>query len=263
MNSYVFPTVTDKPIGVDLIQTVDARELHAFLLVGKKFADWIKERIEQYAFAEDADFTTFSQNGEKGRPTIEYALTLDMAKELSMVERTDRGKQARQYFLACERKAKAGITADDLLSNPKQLLAITQGYALQIEDMRREIDGMKPEVAAFDRIANADGTLGVREGAKAAQMTEQKFIAWLMQNRWCYRQSGSRTLLGYAEKVRAGLLTHKVSTYTKSDGSEGISERVRLTGAGLARSRQGAQPVAGRGRSFLCRPETPHLTFTR
>lgn len=231
-----FPVIGSAPIGERVAQTVNARDLHAFLENRDHFATWIKDRVDQFGFVDGADFVSFSEVSEKGgRPRLEYALTIDMAKELSMVERNERGKQARQYFIACERKLRAGITADDLLSNPKQLLAITQGYALQIEDMRREIDSLKPEVKAFERIAGTDGTLGVREAAKATQMSEQKFIAWLMQNGWCFRQHGSKTLLGYAGKVKAGLLTHKVGTYPKADGSEGIRETVRFTGAGLAR----------------------------
>lgn len=92
-------------IGGDLIETVNARELHAFLGSKRQFANWIQERIAQYDFVEGRDFTV--NKFVNGRATqIDYYITLDMAKELSMVERNEKGKQARQYFIECERKVK-------------------------------------------------------------------------------------------------------------------------------------------------------------
>lgn len=85
---------------------VSARDLHAFLGNKRQFSDWIKQRISDYGFEENKDYTTFSQTSEKGRPTIEYAITIDMAKELSMVERTEKGKQARQYFIEIDKQKK-------------------------------------------------------------------------------------------------------------------------------------------------------------
>lgn len=93
-----------------LTQAVNARELHAFLQNKRQFSDWIKQRISEYDFVENQDFVSFSQNCEKpkgGRPTTEYAITLDMAKELSMVERNEQGKQARKYFIECEKRLHA------------------------------------------------------------------------------------------------------------------------------------------------------------
>lgn len=74
-------------VGGQQVETVNARELHAYLENGDHFSTWIKDRIEQYNFIENQDFVTFSAPAEKGRPRVEYAVTLDMAKELSMVER--------------------------------------------------------------------------------------------------------------------------------------------------------------------------------
>ncbi|STY99852.1 Phage anti-repressor protein [Moraxella lacunata] len=94
----------------ELTQAVNARELHAFLQNKRQFSDWIKQRISEYDFVENQDFVSFSQNCEKpkgGRPTTEYAITLDMAKELSMVERNEQGKQARKYFIECEKRLHA------------------------------------------------------------------------------------------------------------------------------------------------------------
>jgi len=88
---------------------VSARELHAFLGVGKDFSNWIKDRIEKYELVENQDFEVFAKIGENpngGRPRTEYALTLDCAKELSMVEGNEKGKQARRYFIECEKKLK-------------------------------------------------------------------------------------------------------------------------------------------------------------
>lgn len=85
---------------------VNARELHAFLKVKRDFSNWIKGRISKYDFIENQDFIVFAKIGENlngGRPSIEYATTLDMAKELSMVENNEQGKQARRYFIKCEK----------------------------------------------------------------------------------------------------------------------------------------------------------------
>lgn len=109
MNTYTsLIPVTEGSIANTSQQLCNARDLHAFLEVGKDFATWIKGRIEQFEFVENQDFVTFitaPQNGGAGNRglRIEYHLSLDMAKELSMVERTAKGKEARQYFIKCER----------------------------------------------------------------------------------------------------------------------------------------------------------------
>ena len=92
------------------IQAVSGRYLHSFLGSKKQFADWIKIRIKQYGFIENQDYEVFaSPNSEAirgGSNKVEYALSIDMAKELSMVERTERGRQARRYFIECEQALK-------------------------------------------------------------------------------------------------------------------------------------------------------------
>ncbi|MBW8067553.1 MAG: phage antirepressor protein [Ferrovum sp.] len=105
------------------IQLVDARRLHAFLGVGRDFSNWIKGRIQEYGFVESQDYL-LAKTGENlpfvsdqdfspkrgescgGRPAVDYFLTLDMAKELAMVERTARGREVRRYFIDCEHQLK-------------------------------------------------------------------------------------------------------------------------------------------------------------
>ncbi|RQO68247.1 hypothetical protein DBR44_16365 [Aquitalea sp. FJL05] len=100
--------VVDFQIGDVQVPAVNARELHTFLGAGKMFAHWIKERIEQYGFIEKRDFEVFAETGNNplgGRPSKDFMISLAMAKELAMVERNDKGKQARLYFIACEQRA--------------------------------------------------------------------------------------------------------------------------------------------------------------
>jgi len=116
--------ITERAVGASSIATVDARQLHAFLEVQTRFTDWLARRIEEYGFVEGTDYVEVllknEQNPEGGRPSKEYALTLDMAKELSMVERNDKGKQARQYFIECERRATTAGKASAAPSPLKQ-----------------------------------------------------------------------------------------------------------------------------------------------
>ncbi|WP_375624128.1 MULTISPECIES: antA/AntB antirepressor family protein [unclassified Bartonella] len=102
--------ITEQTIDQETVQAVNARELHTFLKVTSRFNDWIINRIKEYGFLENKDFVSFTKNLVKpksGRPSTEYHITLDMAKELSMVERNEKGRQARRYFIECEKKLKS------------------------------------------------------------------------------------------------------------------------------------------------------------
>lgn len=93
-------------IGGEAIQTCNARDLHAFLEVKARFDDWIRNRIEDFGFQENQDFITLTRLLVSGGKRKDYYLSLDMAKELAMIERNAKGKEARRYFIQCERIAK-------------------------------------------------------------------------------------------------------------------------------------------------------------
>ena len=99
-------------VGDEFVQTVNARELHVFLGNGDMFANRIKNRIEKYGFVENQDFIKLHKKMElskTGQMGIDYYITLDMAKELAMVERNDKGREARQYFIECEKPTPLGV----------------------------------------------------------------------------------------------------------------------------------------------------------
>jgi anti-repressor protein len=139
-------------------RVVDARELHAFLEVTSKFADWIKNRIEKYRFIEGQDYTTFSKNLEKGRPSTEYAITLNMAKELGMIENNQKGSLVRQYFLEMEEKAISAVAKSQALApKPMNSLDFLQ-YSLDVmkeQAKRMEVLEEKVELIAAKQVTSS------------------------------------------------------------------------------------------------------------
>jgi anti-repressor protein len=117
-NTPLVPVFTGT-ISNQSIQLCNARDLYQFLEVGKDFSTWIKNRIEQYGFIEGEDYSPILGNrsdGKSGKRRIEYHLTLDMAKELAMVENNDKGRQIRRYFISLERKSTQALPS----SKPKR-----------------------------------------------------------------------------------------------------------------------------------------------
>ncbi|KSU02099.1 Phage antirepressor protein [Lactococcus lactis subsp. lactis] len=87
-------------------QVVSGRELHEFLGIKTRYNDWFEDMVK-YGFTENVDFIGFTEKRVKpqgGRPSVDHALKLDMAKEISMIQRNEKGKQARQYFIEVEKK---------------------------------------------------------------------------------------------------------------------------------------------------------------
>ncbi|WP_375707634.1 antA/AntB antirepressor family protein [Bartonella sp. AA1HLJMS] len=161
--------ITEQIIDQETVQTVNARELHTFLDVNIRFNDWISRRIEEYSFQENQDFVSFTQKRVKpkgGRPSIEYHLTLDMAKELSMVERNEKGRQARRYFIECEKKLRNQAVDYDndtrfddfnylrqyVLTNYPKIMGIIFGYLLKIDEIEKELDHYKSVTKEAKRV---------------------------------------------------------------------------------------------------------------
>ena len=160
-------SLAQSAINGELQQTVNAKELYEFLEVRSKFADWIKNRIADYDFQENQDFITLSKNLENGGRTIEYYITLDMAKELSMVERNDKGREARKYFITCEKLAKQASTA----SLSEQLKVAQIGLLNRVLDEFG--DKISPQARETLLLVGSEKFLGISTGYRppVAQQT--------------------------------------------------------------------------------------------
>ena len=125
-------------------KVVYGTELHEVLGVKSKFADWVKNRLNDCEAEENEDFQTFSKNLEKGRPSVDYIIKLDTAKELAMLERNEKGRQVRRYFIQIEKKYKKN-QKDMTTSEKIHLLA--QGNV----ELEKKIDGVRQELEDFKK----------------------------------------------------------------------------------------------------------------
>lgn len=229
-------------IGDEAVNAVDARDLHSFLEVGKDFSTWMKARIEQYGFVENVDFVANEfapQNGGAGNRgfRVDYHVTLDMAKELAMVERNDKGKQARQYFIECERRANANVFAAlPDFTNPAIAARAWAEQHERAEDATRRLSAAEPKVKAFDVIAVCqNGSLCITNAAKTLQIKPKAFFRWLSEHQWIYRRAGGSAWIAYQNRIQSGHLEHKITTVERGDGTQKVCEQVLITPSGLAR----------------------------
>lgn len=188
------------------IQTVNARELHAFLESKQDFSTWVKGRIDQYGFTEGEDFT-LHKFVERGTTKIDYHISVDMAKELAMVERNDRGKQARQYFIECERRAKSAVANLPDFTNPA---AAARAWADEVEAKQTaltQLEAARPAVTFVDKYVDSTGLKSFREVCKILHANESRFREFLADRRIMYRLNGAWT--AYQTHIDAGRLLVK------------------------------------------------------
>ena len=228
--------LVNRPVAGQAQQTVNARELHAFLENRDHFSTWIKDRISQYGFVENQDFVIASGNSEAirgGHNRLDYFLSLDMAKELSMVERNAKGKQARQYFIDCEKRLSGSLNIPQTLPDALRLAA---DLAERNQQQAAQIAELAPKAEALARIEVAQGDLTVTQAAKILNMPPKQLFDWLAQHGWLYRSGGSGVWLGYQDKVRSGCVTHSVHRYeSRSTGEQRIATQVYLTPKGMGK----------------------------
>lgn len=183
---------TDKP-------TVSGRELHKALEVKDHYTDWFK-RMTEYGFTEGEDFIGFSEKSDKptgGRPSTDHQLTIPMAKEICMLQRNDKGKQFRQYF----------IRVEEAWNSPEMIMKRALDYAnenvkwLQIQVSTLQVDNeiMKPKADYFDELVDRNTLTSFRETAKQLDVKEKVFINFLLEHKYIYRDKKGK-IMPYAEK---------------------------------------------------------------
>lgn len=116
-----------------------------------------------------------------------------------------------------------------------EALRLAAQLAQEAARLESELKAAEPKLLALDKIAVAKDSLCLQEAAKALQMRPADLIAWLQAHEWIYKRVGSAQWLGYQAKVQTGLLEHKVTTVSRSDGSEKVVTQVRVTAKGLTR----------------------------
>lgn len=230
--------ITPRQIAEHSVPTVNARELHGFVQSKQEFANWIKARIEKFGFIEGQDYTV--DKFINGRATvIDYHLTIDMAKELAMVENNDKGREVRRYFIECERRAQqmpAPMTAMDALEDPEMMRGLLLNYSTKVIELRKQVAEQAPKVEALNLIATeSSGSMCITNAAKDLQVQPKRLFAWLQEHQWIYRRAGGSGFTAYQARIQVGYLEHKVSTVERSDGSVKMVEQVLVTPKGLVK----------------------------
>ncbi|WP_122364083.1 antA/AntB antirepressor family protein [Bartonella tribocorum] len=223
-----------------MVQTVSARELHAFLEVKRDFSNWIKDRINKYDFKEERDYIlTLAKIGERQNVVLkEYHLTLSVAKELSMVENNKKGREARLYFIECEKRAKQVTTPQvdlaNALENPLTIKQLLLESINQLEDLRNEVSTLKPKAEALEGLKRSDGLFGLIEAAKMLEVRPKDLTNYLRKHDWVYRRAPGAPLLPYQDKIKKGFMDCPAITIQRPDGTEKVLPSTKITSRGLA-----------------------------
>lgn len=208
-------------------RVVSGRGLHEYLKIKTDFVDWIKRMIE-YGFEEGADFLKIEETVSQGVARHEYILKLDMAKELSMIQRSEQGKAARQYFIACEEELRSRSAPVELTR--LELLEI----ALESEKSRLilvgQISEMQPKVKAAEILLISEDTVNIGEFAKTIGYGQNTFFQKLREGKFLIPDGGKKNL-PYQKWIDQGLFV--VVEVTKiADNKVKLFSQTQITSKG-------------------------------
>ncbi|MGG4288333.1 antA/AntB antirepressor family protein [Priestia megaterium] len=161
-------------------RVVDARELHDYLMVSTRFNDWINRHIENYGFVDNEDFYSYLSK-TKGRPSTEYLLTIDTAKEIAMVQNNEVGRVVRKYFIKLEKQVKQPMTQLEVLQGAINQMVSQEQRVNQLEQKQNRIEQenqvLKHRIDNLDNV-NISGDLRQRLNAMVRKLANQDGIQY-------------------------------------------------------------------------------------
>lgn len=206
--------------------TLSARELYEFLEIKTHFKDWFP-RMCEYGFEQEKDFRSILSKSTGGRPSTDYEITLDMAKEISMIQRNEKGKLARQYFIEVEKQwnSPERVIARGLIESQKM-----------IENLNQQIVEMRPKALFADAVSTSKESILIGQLAKLIKQNgyeigQNRLFQWLRENGYLIK-GGSRYNQPTQKAMDLGLFEVKERTVTNPDGSIRITLTTKVTGKG-------------------------------
>lgn len=209
---------------------VSGRDLHEFLEIGTEYKKWMSRMIE-YGFEENIDYARVSQKSLTlgGAQNItEHILKLDMAKEISMIQRNEKGKQARQYFLQIEKA----------WNSPEMIMKRALQFAdKKIVSLEEKIKEDQPKVLFADAVNSSTSSILVGELAKLIsqngyEIGQNRLFDWLRDNGFLIKRKGETFNLPTQRSMDQGLMDIKKRTINNADGSIRTTRTTKITGKG-------------------------------
>lgn len=225
-------------------QAVMGRDLHTFLEVKQRYNDWFPRMVE-YGFATGQDYVLKNEY-VRGRNNREYeqanhVISLDMAKEIAMIQRTEKGKQARQYFIEVEKRHRQ---AQPVMTGKELMAAALIEAGATIQELEQKNTELAPKAQSWDHLAAPGGDYAVAAAAKVLsrdpniQIGRNQLFAKLSELGWIFRTQGKRAHWeAYQDKgINTGRLVHKLSSpffNERTEEWEQPAPTIRITPKGL------------------------------
>lgn len=227
------------------VQAVMGRSLHAFLEVKTAYKDWFPRMVD-YGFSAVQDYLLKNERVQdslgREREALNHIVTLDMAKEISMIQRSEKGKQARQYFLECERRAKETVprelTGRELMA---RALMEADSTIRELEAMSArqaaELEAAAPKVLFADAVSASKTSILVGDLAKilrgnGIQVGANRLFAWLRSHGFLVSRKGTDWNMPTQRAMELELFRVKETTVVHSDGHTSLSKTPKITGKG-------------------------------
>lgn len=218
--------------------TVSARDLHEKLNIGTQYTKWF-ERMAEYGFSENVDFQAISQKRltAQGNETtyIDHNISIDMAKQICMIQRSPEGKQIRQYFIDLEKawNTPEQIMARALKMADKTIDELKESNAVLLADNQR----MKPKEIFADAVATSHASILIGDLAKllkqnGIEIGQKRLFNWLRENGYLIKRKGSDWNMPTQKSMDLGIIEIKESTVNNPDGSVRINKTPKVTGKG-------------------------------
>lgn len=209
---------------------VSGRQLHKALGVKTKYADWFSRMVE-YGFTENQDFLLLKneqRTGRGGHNKIDHVLKLDMAKEIAMIQRTDKGKEVRQYFIQVEKD----------FNSPEKIMARALLMAdKKVHKLEAQIEADKPKVIFADAVSASHTSILVGELAKLIKQNgydigATRLFAWMRKNGYLISRKGTDWNTPTQKSMELGLFEIKETSISHPDGHVSINKTSKVTGKG-------------------------------